>query len=385
MTFTLLTSAKFFMFQLARSLNHSGNLQKILTGYPRNRVMEEGIDKAKISSHSLYQISGYLIGKLPLDLKNIDSKIADLNVVHLDRYAAQEIGDSHLISMSSLAAKTGKLVNARGNRFILNRSSQHILSQTALLKHEFLKWKWEGEGDLPTKLVIGRELVEYESAFRIVVPSQLTKKSFLERGFSDEKIVVNQIPVQEAIPEQELNNFPNASHKTGILFVGQVTLRKGFPTLVKAFNSVADPSIKLHVAGPYSAKFLKHLTSMGLNLEKIRFYGPLNSRELAKLYTRCEMFVLPSIEDGWGLVVNEALRYGCIPIVSESAGASEIIENGVNGYTFSAGNDRELLNCINRIADSKGNPFKTSSELTKKPSDGLNWDQFATTYLNLVK
>ena len=365
------------MFELAHSLNQSGHLRAILTGYPRNRVLKEGIEKEKISSHPMYQIAGYGIGKLPIEMKQVKSRIADLNIVHLDHCASRKIGDSHLISMSGLAAKTGKIVNARGNFFIVNRSSHHILGQAELLKQEYLKWNWDGE--LPSKLVIERELDEYENAFKIVVPSQLTKNTFLERGFSDEKVIVNRFPVTET------ENLKNTKHRTGILFVGHVSLQKGFPTLVKAFNSISDSSIVLHVAGVYSVKFLKHLTYMGLDLSKIHFYGPLNKQNLVKLYSSCEMFVLPSIQDGWGMVVNEALSYGCIPIVSDGAGASEIIVNGVNGFTFKAGNDRELLNCINQVSESKGTLSKSLTKLANKSSEQFNWDHFASLYLNLVK
>ena len=76
--------------------------------------------------------------------------------------------------------------------------------------------------------------------------------------------------------------------------------------------------------------------------------------------------------------------HGCVPIVSDGAGASEIIINGINGYTFTAGNSDELLKRMNQVAESQETLTDTTLKFTQKFSDSYNWDDFASNYVDLL-
>ena len=112
MKYVLLTSAKFFMFKLAESLHSSGNLERIVTGYPKIMLKEENLPFEKIESHSIFQIADYGIRKLNLKSRLIKDFTSDANRLYLDKITSSRIGDSDLISMSSLSLYTARKVKS---------------------------------------------------------------------------------------------------------------------------------------------------------------------------------------------------------------------------------------------------------------------------------
>jgi glycosyltransferase involved in cell wall biosynthesis len=374
MNFTLLTSAKFFMFDLAEALHATGNLEKIITGYPRIRLKLENLPKNKIKSYPLYQSILQGLARNNLERSWLHSMINNRNLQYLDKKTAGQIGSSNLISMSSLAVETARIVKERGNKFILNRSSQHIIMQKNILEQQIKIWDWPEQ--LPLRKSIERELEEYQLADKIIVPSHSTYESFEGQGLNMEKIIVNPFPLSFT-PKLESNDT-----RKNLLFVGNVTLRKGFPTLIEALNLLDFSNLKLHVAGVYSEKFISHLKKKSLSFENVEFHGPLSSEKLTELYESCDVFVLPSVEDGWGMVVNEAMVHGCIPIVSNGAGASEQIVNGVNGYVFEAGNSTELAECITNSINNKELRANMIAHNSLSPYFKRTWKTFSKVYID---
>ena len=69
--------------------------------------------------------------------------------------------------------------------------------------------------------------------------------------------------------------------------------------------------------------------------------------EVPLLMQESDVFILPSVYDGWGAVVNEALQVGCYVIVSDACGASDLVKNNPRiGRAFRHGDDKELAECI---------------------------------------
>jgi glycosyltransferase involved in cell wall biosynthesis len=76
--------------------------------------------------------------------------------------------------------------------------------------------------------------------------------------------------------------------------------------------------------------------------KRVVFTGYIPDGLLKAAYKRCDIFVLPSIKEGFGIVVPEAWIYKKPVVISKGAGASELVIEGVNGYTFEPGNADEL-------------------------------------------
>jgi glycosyltransferase involved in cell wall biosynthesis len=276
--------------------------------------------------------------------------------------------------MSSLGLKTAQIVKKRGNIFMLNRFSHHILVQKRILEEQSSIWGWPEI--LPTQFNVDRELEEYQLADKIIVPSHASYESFKNQGVNMEKVFVNPFPL---IASKAL---ANSQTKKNIIFVGSVSLRKGFPSLIQAFNLLNMPGVKLHVVGIYPGSFIRYLEKKSLSFDNVVLHGPLGTEQLNHLYNECDVLVLPSFEDGWGMVVNEAMARGCIPVVSNGAGASDQIKNGFNGYVFEPCDVTYLAECIHKAIGNEEVRENIRDLIKSASSSKRNWDDFCRIYLD---
>ena len=119
--------------------------------------------------------------------------------------------------------------------------------------------------------------------------------------------------------------------KQMILAIGQMIHRKGFDVLLKAAKDL-DPETGIYfVGGEAKEEYWKLREELGL--KNVHFLGFQKKERLAQYYKAADVFVLPTREDIWGLVINEALAYGLPTITTDRCVAGlELIENGINGY-----------------------------------------------------
>src|SRR5262245_55668621 len=117
-----------------------------------------------------------------------------------------------------------------------------------------------------------------------------------------------------------------AGGSMAILAVGAVSPRKGYDVLVEALASLSALNWQLTIAGAtdrhpeavatLKAAILKH----GLGA-RVRLPGSLSAKELSTLYAAADLFVLPSLFEGYGMVLAEAMARG-LPIVCTTGGAA---------------------------------------------------------------
>lgn len=374
MNYILLTGPKFVMFDIARSLYSLGYLEKIISSYPMSKLLNENLPKDKIESHPFFQITAFTLEKFHLENASVNRYISAKNLQLLDTKCLNQVGNSNLISMSSLGLKTARMVKERGNIFIQNRFSHHILVQKQILEEQSFIWGWKET--LPSDFSIERELEEYQLADKIIVPSLASYESFKNQGIDISKVQINPFPL---IARKV--SATNQSKKD-LLYVGKVSLRKGFPSLIQALNLVKLQDIKLHVVGIYSKSFIRHLEKKSLIFDNVIFHGSLDKERLSDLYNKCDVLILPSFEDGWGMVVNEAMAYGCIPVVASGAGAADQIQNEVNGFIFESGNVSQLAHAIVKAMGNSEVRQIIKDSISNPLNSPRNWDDFSRIYLD---
>ena len=133
-----------------------------------------------------------------------------------------------------------------------------------------------------------------------------------------------------------------------ILAIGQFIHRKGFDVLMHAAKAL-DPNIGIYiVGGETTAEYRKLREELGL--PNVHFLSFQKKERLALLYKAADLFVLPTREDIWGLVINEALAYGLPTITTDRCVAGlELIEDGVNGYVVPVGDAAQLAEKISAV------------------------------------
>ena len=163
-----------------------------------------------------------------------------------------------------------------------------------------------------------REEEEYQLAERLLCPSDFVLKTFLDRGYSQEKLVRHQYGFEEE------RHFPSAEPREkgrGLkaLFVGACAVRKGVHYALEAWlQSPASTNGTFLIAGEFLPTYRKRLEQM-LSHPNVKVLGHRN--DVAELMRKSDILILPSIEEGSALVTYEARGSGCVLVVSEAAGA----------------------------------------------------------------
>ena len=140
----------------------------------------------------------------------------------------------------------------------------------------------------------------------------------------------------------------NVNGKKIILYVGRLVMVKNLFFLLKAFSKLKDENCYLVLIGDGYLKSEIQELAVDLNLNnKVLFEGRKEGEELLAWYNVGQIFVLPSYNERFGAVVNEALLGGCYVFCSKKAGASSLI-NSSNGQVFDPENEDALLFQLNK-------------------------------------
>lgn len=140
----------------------------------------------------------------------------------------------------------------------------------------------------------------------------------------------------------------NMNEKKVIITIGQFIHRKGFDILIKAMKDLPSEYGVYIIGGSPTEEYLK--LKEELALRNLHFEGFKNKEQLKEYYMAADLFVLPTREDIWGLVINEAMAYG-LPVVTtdKCVAGIELIENDINGKIVEVENENLLAEAIKHI------------------------------------
>ena len=140
-----------------------------------------------------------------------------------------------------------------------------------------------------------------------------------------------------------------------ILFASKLQERKRCRDLLEAFLRLAstrknEPRPYLLIIGDGEQRNELEERSKAANAGDVRFLGFQNQTALPAFYDLCDVFVLVSVDEPWGLVINEVMNAGKPVIVSEEVGCQkDLVEDGVNGCVIRAGDIDGLTAGLSRI------------------------------------
>jgi glycosyltransferase involved in cell wall biosynthesis len=143
---------------------------------------------------------------------------------------------------------------------------------------------------------------------------------------------------------------PSASFK--FLYVGRLSKEKGLFDLLDAFSKIyrQNPEARLALAGPGLIEEALRQRAKVLGIESaVALLGTRSPEEIGKLLMGSTAMILPSHREPWGLVVNEALSFGCPVVVSDVCGCvPELVREGITGYSFPAGDVGALAQAMSK-------------------------------------
>jgi glycosyltransferase involved in cell wall biosynthesis len=125
----------------------------------------------------------------------------------------------------------------------------------------------------------------------------------------------------------------NFSNKSSLLFIGSIDQRKNIFSLVDVCLSITDESFLLNIIG--AGPLENELKDKIKKAHNINYLGSVQNTQIPSHIVNADVLILPSIFDGWGAVVNEALMCGVPVIASDHCGASILLNNKKRGHVFS--------------------------------------------------
>ncbi|MCW5936384.1 MAG: glycosyltransferase family 4 protein [Fimbriimonadaceae bacterium] len=338
----LSSPSKFHFFDLARELLRRGSLSAVITGYPITKLRGEEIPLNLIKSYPYFHLIYRGMMALGIDLEYYDKAV-------FDQFSARALPQCDVfMAMAGSAYRTGLTAKKRGIRFVLDRPCSHIETQNALLREE-----GEREG-IPFKGidagVIRRELKEYDEADLITVPSTFALNSFLERGFDRNRLrlIPYGIDLSKFFPTE-----PPDPERFDVIFVGGVMLRKGVPHLLRAFERVRHDRKSLTLIGNINKEMQPLLNEYASKMSVVAT-GHIKQSELKDHMSKSHVLVLPSIEDGYGVVMSQAMACGTPVIATDHTGAAMLFEDGKEGFIVPVRDDEALTYRLQTLASDHG-------------------------------
>lgn len=285
--------------QFARALHETGHLQQAIVGYSEHH----GLPAEKVQEFPWMR----LVARLARDNHPVRDTIFDFA-------ASRFITETDVFhGWSDQSLRTLQKARQHGAVTFIERPNSHPRNQERILREEYDRWGFSERHPVRPR-GMERATAEFELADYITVPSRFAYDSMLAEGVSAEKVhlVPYGVDVKRFHPEQRR---PNTFR---LLFVGQVSLRKGVPYLLEAWRQLSLPEAELWLAGRITPDAEQAVAPYRNDLT-VRFLGHV--RQMEETYRQVSAFVLPSLEEGSALVTYEAMASALPLIITPNTGA----------------------------------------------------------------
>jgi glycosyltransferase involved in cell wall biosynthesis len=230
---------------------------------------------------------------------------------------------------TQISRESASWCRANGVPFILDNPNGHIRNMGAVYRRESWRWCSVPYFGHPTNAMVARVEAEYSLATRIRVSSHYSKETMVRAGVPSDKIeVIPQFLDLERFRRSSEQSFPKPAGPLRVCFVGSLDLRKGFVYLLRAIRKIGRDKVTLRIVGNTGDPWCKRL----FNREASGLDVALLPGDPVPTYHWAEVSVAPSLEDGFGFVVAEAMASGVAVIVSNQCGAAEWVQHGTSGW-----------------------------------------------------
>jgi len=186
---------------------------------------------------------------------------------------------------------------------------------------------------------------ECELADRIVVNSEWAREGLLRAGAAAEKLRV--VPLAyEAGAAPDARVVParfDAARPLRVLFLGSFILRKGAAELLEAARALRDQPVEFHIVGATDLS----ISPADRGNPRLVFHGPISRQQVHGYFAMADVFVLPTLSDGFGLTLLEAQSHGLPVLASRRCG--DVVRNGHDGIVFDEVSGASIATAIRRL------------------------------------
>ena len=370
----------FHHFNLARELHNRGYLKGIYSSFPWRRLSREKLPRNLVHTFPWVQTPHAVLGRRIRIPAGLNREIGWQVVTTLDAWVARQLPPCDVfVGISSAGLNTGRKAQSRGAKYICDRGSAHIRFQDRILKEEYARWGMP-QNIVVDPRIIEREEAEYAQADAITVPSEFSGHSFIEMGVPAEKL--HKIPYGV-----ELDRFRPVAEppkdRFEVLYVGSVSLQKGVPYLFQAFAQLRHPHKRLRIVGGLSREIDQILPR--LPQDNVEFVDHVRQDRLAAFMSSSHVMVLPSIQDGFGMVLSQAMACGCPVIASTNTGGPDLVTEGLEGFVVPIRSPEAIAERLQQLADDPALRQRMSEAALLRVRTIGGWHEYGEGWAQLLR
>lgn len=249
---------------------------------------------------------------------------------------------------------------------------RHTMREEARLVPEFAV-TLQGH-DFPDWMLAANE-EEFRVADVLLVLSGYERRTLVEHGVDEAKMIHTPLGV-------DLQLFaPRPRARDGvfrIIFVGQITQRKGLSYLIQAFERAALPASELLLVGPIIGSDAPWRATPG-----VRHVAPVPRAALPELYATADVYVLPSLVEGFPLTQMEAMAMGLPVIVSEHTSAHDVVTDGQDGFVVPIRDATAIVERLRLLHDDADRCTRMGAAARLRAED-FGWDRYRRRVVDIV-
>jgi len=363
------TGLGYVSYQAVRGLRDAG----MLAG-----VMCLGHRKTEIEERYIRDIAGLsrLWRRLPRRIANrigLDALLQE-NFASL---AARRLRPCDLVhGYTGTMLQTIAAARGLGAATVVDRPNTHIRFMRRLLEAEYAKY------DVPFPACredqACREARELEECDAILTCSEFARRTMVAEGLSESNIFV----VPYGVDTEAFRPEPKRDRVFRVVFAGLICLRKGVQYLLEAWHKLRLRNAELVLQG--------HVLDDAADV--IRYFGQRcpfstrphteDARELRDLYNSASVCVFPSVEDGFGMVVTEAMACNRPVVITETMGASDLVVSGIDGFVIPPCNADAIKEVLAHL---HAHPDSDVGSSGRERVRRLTWDRYRAELLSAYR
>lgn len=282
--------------------------------------------------------------------------------------------DSIFFSYDTGALEALEWCREQGVRCVLNQMDPNRV-EVEMVREEEKRWPgWsERPVEVPEEYFRRREK-EWALADRVVVNSDFCRQALMKQGVPPEKLAIVPLCYEKSSPSSglrpltsdprpptsDLRPLTSPPRSLRFLFLGQVILRKGIQYLIEAAKLLENEPVQFDVIGPIGISRAA-LASAPRNL---KFHGRATRDQTAGWYRKSDVFVLPTLSDGFAITQLEAMSYGLPVVTTPCCGA--VVSDGLDGFIVPPRNADALAKSFLRYLKEPGLLGKQSAAALEK-------------------
>ncbi len=232
-------------------------------------------------------------------------------------------------------------------------------------------------------------LFELCSRYFVLTPQEI--RNLKEKGAEGQFEIVQNgldqdlLELSKQTYSKSLKCFPKKENT--LLFIGEVSPRKGVLELVSTFQQKAPENWRLDIYGPTPARYENHLSiikNLIKNDARIRLRPPVHGREKYEAMLNAKLFCLPSVAEGMALGPLEAATMGCKLLVSHACGY-EGLEKGDVFYTYDENSKAALEGLLTSMLNKPESFFEPDLNTIERLQSTLEWQTIIQNYIALYE